>query len=99
MGEGRGAGEQEGHVSFGAAGSDTAGGWQELGWRAAIVRPEVQGWGLAGVGELGGGGVEVLRSQTLNLQLLRGMGAKACLSSHPRGGGRSAIPMVAPRVE
>lgn len=39
----KGAGEEEGHVPFGAAGSDTAGGWQELGWRAAIVRPEVQG--------------------------------------------------------
>lgn len=39
----KGAGQEEGHVPFGAAGSDTAGGRQELGWRAAIVRPEVPG--------------------------------------------------------
>lgn len=55
MGTGQtGAGDEERHVFLGQ-GTDTAGGRQELGWRAAIVEPGF-GWeerGKADVEELG----------------------------------------------
>lgn len=63
---GRGRGE----ACILGAGTDTAGGWQELGWRAAIVRPGSggrRGRGKADVEEVEGGGRFGLRRRSMGV--------------------------------